>query len=278
MRMTIAAALAAALATGLAAAASAATFTLTDAAATATVTSRNGVTVWRTDGGRDNVFISNWYLRRAGEDGELPLSEAIAFPTASQPAPGTLELSFDGAPLSAALRYDLIGGEPGSRRSTLRREATLTNAGDETLSLFLFDYTDFDIRFDQLDQRDQSVLEAPGVIRTRSASFPLEILTRVSPAPQQWEIADFFTLYTRFFIDLDGATTLPNTPAIGEPFPTPPGYNAFAFGWEFDLAPGARFTALHESTIAPIPAPAALPLLATGLFALRAAARRRRAR
>lgn len=255
--------------------AGAATFTLSDGAAQATVSDRNGVTVWKTDGGRDNIFFSNFYLRRAGDAGEQPLSAFIGEPTAAATA-NAVTLSFVGDTLSAVLETTLEGGAPGSSRSTLTRSLSLTNTGDVAQSLFLFDHVDFDIRFDQLAQADQSVQSAPGHVVTRSASFPLAITTRVTPAPQSWEITDFFTLYTRFFLDRDGPTTLPNTPALGVAFPTPPGDNAFAFGWAFDLAPGARFAVSNTSTIAPVPLPPAALLLAAGLAGLGIASRRMR--
>ncbi|WP_333835271.1 hypothetical protein [Rubrimonas sp.] len=251
----------------------AATFSLIDGAAEATVSDRNGVTVWRTDGGRDNIFIGNYYVRRAGDSRELPLSEFIAEPSASQTL-NAVSLSFRDDTLEATLDTALKGGAPGSSRSTLTRSLSLTNVGETTQSLFLFDYTDFDIRFDQLAQADQTVQSSPGRLVTRSGSFPLTIETVVTPEPQSWEIADFFTLYTRFFIDLDGPTTLPNTPALGAPFPVPAGDNAFAFGWAFDLAPGATFSVSNTSTIAPVPLPPAALLLIAGLVGLGMASRK----
>lgn len=252
-----------------------ASFNLVDGAAEATVTDRNGVTVWRTDGGRDNVFIGNYYIRRDGDDAEKPLSEFIAEPTATVTA-NAVTLSFVGDTLSATLTTALTGGPAGSSRSTLTRSLSVLNTGVERQSLFLFDYLDLDIRFDQLAQADQSVQTAPGRILTRSASFPLAIETIATPAPESWEITDFFTLYTRFFLDQDGPTTMPNTPALGELFPVPPSDNAFAFGWAFDLEPDAEFAVTNVSTIAPIPLPAGGWLLLSAIGALGAAAQRRR--
>ncbi len=253
----------------------AATFSLTNGAAEATVSDRNGVTVWRTDGGRDNIFLGNYYLRRAGDAGEKPLSEFIGPPTAVA-AGDAVALSFIGDTLAATLETTLAGDAPGSSRSTLTRSLALTNIGSAAQSLFLFDYVDFDIRFDQLAQADQSVQTTPGRVTTRSASFPLAIETLATPAPESWEIADFFTLYTRFFLDQDGPTTLPNAPALGAPFPVPPSDNAFAFGWAFELAPGETFAVSNVSTLAPIPLPPAVLLLAGALCALGAASRVRR--
>ena len=263
------------LGAGIPFASQAATYNFTDAAAEVTVNERNGLTVWRTDGGRDNIFIGNYYLRRLGDAEELPLSEFIDTPSATR-TDNSVSLAFSDDRLSARLDTMLTGGPAGSSRSSLTRRLTLKNTGQVTQSLVVFDYLDLDIRFDQLAQADQSVQTSPGRIMTRSASFPLAIETRVSPAPDQWEITDFFTLYTRFFLDQDGPTTLPNTPAIGEPFPLTPGDNAFAFGWTVDLEAGERFRVENVSRIAPIPIVPAGLLLTSGLGAFWIIWRRRK--
>ncbi len=255
--------------------AAAQTFTLTSNNSTAGITARNGMTTWFIDGGRDNVFLSNYYLRIGNGLVDLPLSEAIGAPVASQPQSNVLNLDFTGSGVTANLSYQLIGGRPGSARSRIEKAVQITNTGADPLTFSLFDYTDFDIRFDQANQRDQSVLTAPNRILTTNAEQPLRIATRVSPRPDHHEIADFYTLYTRFFIDLDGPTTLPDTPALGVPFPVPASDNAFAFQWDAVLAPGESFMVGHRSQFAPVPAPAGVGLLA--LLGAVLVARRRRA-
>ncbi len=257
------------------AAAQAASYNIFDGAAEATVTDRNGVTVWRTDGEADNIFIGNYYLRRAGDERELPLTEFIGAPAATV-SDDAVSLAFADDRLSATLETRLEGGTSGSGRSTLTRSLSIANAGAETQSLLLFDYLDLDIRFEQLNQRDQFIQTELGRIITTSAREPFFVDTRVTPTPESWEIGDFFGLYTKFFIDQDGPTTLPNTPALGAAFPVPPGEGAFAFGWAFDLAPGEEFAVSNVSTIAPIPLPAGGWLLVSAIGALGAAAQRRR--
>ena len=255
------------IATMTPAAAQAASFNLFDGAAQATVTDRNGVTVWRTDGEADNIFIGNYYVRRSGDESELPLKEFIGEPTATV-SDDTVTLLFADDRLSATLETRLEGGAPGSGRSTLTRSLSITNTGPETQSLFLFDYLDLDIRFEQLNQQDQFIQTEPGRVITTSAREPFFVDTRVTPTPESWEIGDFFELYTKFFIDQDGPTALPNTPALGDAFPVPPGEGAFAFGWAFDLEPDAQFPVSNVSTIAPIPLPAGGWLLVSAIGAL----------
>ena len=93
------------IATMTPAAAQAASFNLFDGAAQATVTDRNGVTVWRTDGEADNIFIGNYYVRRSGDESELPLKEFIGEPTATV-SDDTVTLLFADDRLSATLDAD----------------------------------------------------------------------------------------------------------------------------------------------------------------------------
>ena len=181
-----------------------------------------------------------------------------------------LRQRYGGNGLDAVVDYELAGGPEGSRSATLSRSVTLTNTADTLISLTLFDYTDLDIRFNPQNQLDQATLIASDVIETVSENSSIVITTTVSPTPDAHQITDFLTLYFAFFIDQDGATALPSTPALGEPFPVPAGDNAFAFEWGFDLAAGESVTVSQTSVLAPIPlpAPAALLLAGLGMFAL----------
>lgn len=242
---------------------------LTSGSSELTIQDSSGiVTVWRTEpGGSDNVFLSSYYLRLDGQSGEGTFQDIFGDPVVSQPSPDRLSLSYGNGSIEGRLDYAIFGDLP-SGRSTMARSATIINRGTDPLNFTLFDYTDLDIRFDPTNQRDTAVLTQPGVIETNSASAPISIVTTVTPTPDQYQISDFITLYLAFFLDTDGATTLPNTPALGVPFPVPPGDNAFAFGWEVSLAPGESFTASHSSTLTAIPIPATALLMLTGLAAL----------
>lgn len=240
-----------------------------------TVSDNGTITVWRVEpGGSDNVFLSSLYLRRAGESGESTLSSSLGLIEETQNSPDTLRRSYGGNGLDARVDYTLSGGVSGSRSSTFTRSVTLTNTTDTQTSFALFDYTDFDIRFDPLNQRDQATLIAPGVIETVSTSVPFAITTTVTPTPDAHQITDFLTAYFAFFIDQDGATILPSTPAIGEPFPIEPGDNAFAFEWGISLDAGESITISQTSTLAPIPLPASALLLLFGLAGFAAFRRR----
>ena len=248
---------------------------LTSGSSELTIQDNDGtVTVWRTQpGGSDNIFLSSYYLRLDGQDGEETFQDQFGDPVVSQPSADRLSLSYSSGAIEGRLDYAIFGDlQPG--RSIMQRSATITNQGTETLNFTLFDYTDLDILFDPTNQRDTASLTEPGVIETNSASAPISIVSTVTPTPDQYQITDFLTLFFAFRADTDGATTLPNTPGLGVPFPAEPGDNAFAFGWEVALAPGESFTTTHSSVLTALPLPATLPLMMVGLAALALVRRR----
>lgn len=253
-------------------------FTLTDRNAQALVNPANGVLVWRTDGERDNVFLLAHYLRRPGDDRERTLRTFFGnTPPTGMIGPDRATLSWRGSDLAADLDITLLGGEPGSGRSSLSRTLTLTNLGAEPLALVLFDYIDIDAVFSQFDPRDRTRLAGPDLVETINATRPeLLFRTRLSPRPHSWQIDDWRVLYDKFIIDRDGPTTLASTPPIGAWFPSDDfGDQAAVFGWEISLEPGARFqlATVHERLI---PEPSALAPLAVGLIGLVAALLRAR--
>ena len=241
---------------------------ITDLGSEVTIDPFGNITVWRTEpDGSDNVFISSYYFRQEGAPQERLFIDAFGDPVVSQPSDNALSLAFSDSAFSATLDYSVTGGGVGSNTSTLRRSATLENISNEIVTFTLFDYTDFDILFNPTDQRDQSTLTEPGRIETLSASSILQIITQVTPVPDEYQITDFLTLLFAFRTD-DGVTTLDNTPAQGTPFPTPAGDNAFAFGWRVILEPGQSFTATQTSVLSPVPVPPAAPVFLLGLGGL----------
>ncbi len=249
------------------ASAQAASFTLTDNNSEIRVDDRNGITIWYVDGSPDNVFLSNYYYRIGPTGNESPFFDGLGTPTVTQPTDNQLELTYTGTQLQAVVNYELLGGDLGSSRSFIDKSVTLTNLSGQNLDFHLFDYSDFDIKFDQANQKDQAIALDFGTIILNSATKPLSILTQVSPTPSHYEIADFVTLYNKFFNDLDGPTTLPDNPSLNVPFPIPPSDNAFAFQWDFNLNAGESVTFNSQFNYAPVPEPSSLfSLISLGIF------------
>ena len=249
----------------------AANFTLSDNNSEIRVSDRNGVTVWYVEGSPDNVFIANYYYRLGSTGNENNFLDGLGTPTVNQSSPNQLELTYRGSELQAVVNYSLQGGAVGSNQSLLSRSVMLTNIGGQDLDFHLFDYSDFDIKFNQLNQRDQAIALEPQKIVVNSATQPLSILAEVSPNTTNYQISDFITLYNKFFNDLDGPTTLDNTPPLFTPFPVPPGDNALAFQWDFTLPAGAALTFSSSANYGPtVPeASSILGLISLGLLGLR---------
>lgn len=266
-----------------AAPASAASYLLTSNNSQLTVTDNNGATVWYVDAGptpRDNLFLSNFYFRVGATGNESSFLTALGAPTVQQNAANSLTLAFAGPTLGATINWTLVGGAAGSNTSVLAKSVSVTNLTADAIDLHLFDYTDFDINFDQFNQADQATLVAPGQIVTSSATSPIQISSIASVTPDHYQITDFITPYLQFFVDLDGPTTLSDQPGPGNAFPSVPGDNAFAFQWNRTLGAGQSFFVSQISTYSPtaaVPEPASWAMMIGGFGLVGSALRRRKA-
>lgn len=265
--------------------AAAVNYRLQDGNSSTLISDRNGAIVWNVDQtGRsehdaiDNVFMSNYLLRIGSTAGEKNLFTMLGTPTVQRTA-NSLSLAFADATLSATLQWSLIGGTAGSGRSVLTKSIAITNLSQANLDLHLFDYSDYDINFDQYKQADQATLVGPGHIVTTSATAPFQIDSTVTGSPDHYQITDFYTLYSQLFLDSDGPTTLSDTPAPGTPYPTVPKDNAFAFQWNRALGAGQTLTIAQVAAFGPsaVPEPSGWVLLLTG-FGLGGGALRRQRR
>ncbi len=265
--------------------ASAADYDLLDGNASARISDRNGATVWRVApavespaGFSDNVFLSSYFIRVGGSGTEAPLLSALGTPVASAGS-NSLRLDFANDTLAATVEWSLTGACAGAALATLTKSVSFTNVGAADLDFHLFDYTDFDIRFNPLAQADRARLVGPGRIVTTSSTIPFSIDARADVAPDRYQISDFLTPYFQFFIDQDGPTTLSNTPAPGVGFPATPGDTAFVFQWDRIIAPGDSFSVRQVARYVPtsaVPEPATWAFMIAGFGLVGAAARRRR--
>ncbi len=255
--------------------ASAATFILNDGNSTATISDINGATVWRVARGGlsvaaspDNIFISNYLFRIGSLSGERSIATGIGAPTLFEQTVNSVTFGASNEILSASQTWSLTGFEANSGRSILTKSVTFTNLSTSPLDLSVFDYSDYDIRFNPRAQADFATLVAPGAILTESTTMPVTIFSLVNALPDRHQIDGFFPLYRNLFLDSDGATTLTNMPALGQRFPDTPGDTAFAFQFNRTLAPGQSFSVSQVATLAPVPEPStwAMMLLGFGLM------------
>ncbi len=270
-RRTLSLALIAASGLGFGHAASAATLAAGNASATVS-NADGGLTVFRVDGGSDNVFLANFFFRTdavaTANGGEVKLN-ALGPVTVSTPSANRVVLTAAGSGLAARQEVTLTGGPAGSGNAALLSTFRLTNTGDAPTDLELFYAADFDLDFDQRNPDDVTTAIDPSAILV--ADGRAELLTQAAPTASLYEIYQSqFEVLFNFNANTDGATTLSNTPGIGVPVRDQPGVTdaGFAFNWDRTLGPGESFSTFVVSTYTVVPEPASLALLGLGGIAM----------
>lgn len=249
---------------------------LADANSQVTVDERNGLTVWRVNNTADNVFLSNYYLRVGSTGNELALRDALGVPVVSTSGTNRVTLTYENASLRAVVDYTLAGGPAGSFDSRISSSISLTNLSGGALDLHLFQYSDFDLAFDQARQLDQLRFLSPSSLVQYRAGTPYLLEASVGTAPTHYQAtSSFIDFYLKFFLDQDGPTTLNDTPGIGQLFPEPASDSAFAFQWDRTLAAGGNFAVASQFRLGTVPEPSSVVMTAIGCAGLGIVGRRR---
>jgi hypothetical protein len=240
--------------------------------AEATVSDFDGnLTVFRVDGGEDNVFLANFFFRTdtldSGNGGEVKLN-ALGPVTVTTPTANRVVLTSAGQGLSARQEVTLTGGPVGSGTATLFTTFALTNTGSEPVDLELFYAADFDLNFDQGNPDDRAtLLDQTSVLIQDDLS---DLVVQAAPTSDSYQLFDgTFDVLFKFNANTDGATTLNNTPGIGGTVFDEPGITdgGLAFGWSRTLQPGDTFSTFAVNNYTVIPEPASLlGLAAAGLL------------
>jgi hypothetical protein len=170
---------------------------------------------------------------------------------------------------SVEVRYLLTGGTPASLDSDLVEVLRIQNLSTtQPLDFHFFQYVDFDLGGTASDDT-VSVLGSPGnTVRQRDALLQLSE-TVVTPAPSRYEVTG---LANSLLAQLtDGLpTNLSNSagPLTGDA--------AWAFQWDFTLAPGDSYLISKDKNLSPIPEPATAWIAIASTAALLFAARKLR--
>lgn len=243
--------------------------------ATATIADNDAtMTVWRLDDDPDNVFISNFYFRTdtltSDNGGEVKI--AGLGPLTITPI-GSDFVQFEAADseLSGVQTWSLTGGSPGSGDSTIESVLTLTNLSARTIPLSLYYASDFDIAFEQGNPNDETTPLSSSSVRVFDPVTLAQIVSEVTPDADSYQVYEGqFEVLFNFNSDIDGPTTLTNTPSIGSTVIDSPGVTdaGFAFGWTIDLAPGESISATATHVQSVIPEPSSIVLIAGGLLVL----------
>jgi hypothetical protein len=270
-RLVLLSALSLAAVAGVASSSDAAPLTLTDQNSVIEIdpNSQAGMYTWQVDG-IDNLF-QRWFWYRIGSAGPESSIDTISAPTitgfgGSQDG----KLTYENAALRVEIKYSLVGGAAGSLDSDLGEQVRITNKTMGSLSLHLFEYTDFDLKGTPEDDT-ASLVSPTAVLQTDGASniIASESLS-VTPGPSHREINIFSA--TRDNLN-DGAPTTLNDGAG----PVGPGDVTWAFEWDL-LVPKDGTVLISKSlkdAPAAVPEPTILLMFGAGAAALRRRERRR---
>lgn len=229
-----------------------------------------GMDGWEVDG--VNHLFNQWFWFRVGDTGgEQPihaLPEIGRFVTDTNPfidsRPDTFNVSFGSmTSYTIDVRFSLTGGVAGSNTSDILETITITNRGSTVLPFRFFQYADFDLNNDVVDQ-SVSVDPFNRVVQTDGTLGVAE--TVISPPPAAHEVGVFSS--TLDSLNDASPTTLNGTSTLSG---TDRQDYTWAFQWNANIAPGQSFIISKDKLLVPAPGAAALLTLG-GLLA----ARRRR--
>ena len=236
---------------------------------------RATLTLWQLNDDPDNVFVANFYFRTdtltSPNGGEVDIS-GLGTVAETPLGPDSVQYEAANSDLGALQTWSLTGGAAGSGDSSIESTITLTNLSDSTIPLDLFFAADFDIAFDQANPNDETTALSNSSVEVFDPVTLAQIVSEVSPGAESYQVYEGqFEVLFNFFQDVDGITTLGNTPGIGTTVVDEPGVTdaGHAFGWTLDLAPGESITATASNVQSVVPEPSSFSLLAAGLFALR---------
>lgn len=260
----------------LAGAAQAGVYTLVDGNSVATFNtnalssgSRVGMDGWVVDG--VNHMYSQWFWYRTSamaseaRINSLPLIVGGTTDSNFDNNDDTLFLSYGTLnTFTIDVRFVLDGGSAGSNLSDVAEQVTITNHSSAPITFSFFQYSDFDLNSDILDDFVGQVNANTIQQSDFGGNFTVSE-TVVTPAPNGVEVNTYPV--TLLSLD-DGAVT--NLNGNAGPLAGPADYT-WAFQWDVTIQPGGSFQISKDKQITPTPG--ALALLGLGGLAL---TRRRR--
>ena len=239
---------------------------LTDQNSVVVINNQGEIIYWQVDD-LDHLSKISWYYRIGDAGGELPLGllsgtlnkveDTYAYRNYINP--GVFE---------AKVSWSLTGGESGSGTSDIATTLRLTNKSQSTLSIRLFQCSDFGLSGTADD--DYGTLERDVVIKQwDSTTTVCESAMPQGILPTAWYIGPADTLWG--WMEDDQPTTLPRTPEIGSTVGA--GNLAWAFQWNFEIPASGYVSVIISKDIlihstGAVPEPASLLTLCTGVIGL----------
>lgn len=225
-------------------------------------TATGGADNWIVDG-TDPLYEQRFYYRIGSTGPEMSLG---SLGVTSQGGYGAFyETKYAGTGFNVVMQYTASGGQAGSGVSNLGINIAINNTGNAALDFHLFQYNDFDLSGPGNDTVQMT--NANTILQTNGANVLQE--TVATPRPDAWELG-IYPATLESLID-DSATILLNNngPISGDV--------TWTWEWNSSVAAGrsANISKSLRVDLAPVPVPAAVWLLGSGLIGLIGIARRK---